>query len=75
MQSSLSTATASSSDDVVVLGDFKNYYVVDRIGMSVAYNPLVIGANRRPTGEVGWFAMWRVGGDCVNADAFRMLRA
>lgn len=73
MQSSVSAATASN-DDVIVLGDFKQYYIVDRIGMSVAYNPLVIGANRRPTGEVGWAAFWRVGGDCVNADAFRMLR-
>lgn len=74
MQSSLSTATASN-DDVVILGDFRQYYIIDRIGMSVAYNPLVIGANRRPTGEVGWAAFWRVGADCVNADAFRMLRA
>ena len=74
MQSSLSTATASN-DDLIVLGDFKQgYYIVDRIGMSVAYNPLVIGSNRRPTGEVGWFAFWRVGARCVNADAFRMLR-
>lgn len=72
MQSTLSTATASN-DDVIILGDFRQYYIVDRIGMSVAYNPLVIGANRRPTGEVGWAAFWRVGGRTVNADAFRML--
>lgn len=72
MQSTLSTATASN-DEVIILGDFKQYYIVDRIGMSVAYNPLVIGTNRRPTGEVGWAAFWRVGGDTVNADAFRML--
>lgn len=73
MQSTMSSATASS-DDVIILGDFKQYYIVDRIGMSVAYNPLVIGANRRPSGEVGWAAFWRVGGRTVNADAFRMLR-
>jgi len=69
----LSTATASN-DDILVLGDFRQYYIVDRVGMQVAYNPLVIGSNRRPTGEVGWFAFWRVGGRTVNADAFRMLR-
>jgi HK97 family phage major capsid protein len=74
MQSSLSTATASN-DDVVVLGDFRSgYYIVDRVGMSVAYNPLVIGSNRRPTGEVGWFAFWRVGARAVNPAAFQMLR-
>lgn len=73
MQSTISAATASN-DDLIVLGDFRQYYIVDRIGMSVAYNPLVIGANRRPTGEVGWAAFWRVGARTVNADAFRMLR-
>jgi len=73
MQSTISTATASN-DDLVVLGDFSQFYIVDRIGMSVAYNPLVLGANRRPTGEVGWAAFWRVGSRTVNADAFRLLR-
>lgn len=74
MQGTLSTATASN-DDVIILGDFREgFYIVDRVGMSVAYNPLVIGSNRRPTGEVGWFAFWRVGSATVNAAAFQMLR-
>lgn len=73
MQSTISAATASN-DDLIVLGDFSQYFIIDRIGMSVAYNPLVIGTNRRPTGEVGWAAFWRVGARTVNADAFRMLR-
>lgn len=69
----LSTATASS-DDVLILGDFSEYLIVDRVGMEVVYNPLVLGAQRRPTGEVGWAAFWRVGADVTNADAFRYLR-
>jgi len=70
----LSTATASS-DDILVLGDFsQGFLIVDRVGMEVVYNPLVLGANRRPTGEVGWAAFWRVGSDVPNADAFRLLR-
>ena len=69
----LSTATASS-DDILVLGDFSEYLIVDRVGMEVVYNPLVLGTNRRPTGEVGWAAFWRVGADVTNADAFRLLR-
>jgi HK97 family phage major capsid protein len=59
---------------VLLHGDFSNYYIVDRIGMSVQYNPLVVGANQRPTGEAGWFAMWRTGADSVNPDAFRILQ-
>ena len=75
MLSSLSTATAST-DNVILLGDFRaGYYIVDRVGMSVAYNPLVIGSSRRPTGEVGWFAYWRVGAKVVIPDAFRILQA
>lgn len=73
MKSGLSSATASN-DGLIVLGDFRNYVIADRVGMSVVYEPLVKGANRRPTGEVGWFAFWRVGGKSVNDAAFRMLR-
>lgn len=69
----LSSATAST-DDILVLGDFNKFLIVDRIGMEVVYNPLVMGANNRPTGEVGWAAFWRVGSDCLDANAFRMLR-
>jgi hypothetical protein len=47
--------------------------VVDRLGTTMIFEPLVLGANRRPTGEVGWAAYFRTGSDCVNADGFRML--
>lgn len=69
----LSSATASS-DDILILGDFSEFLIVDRVGMEVVYNPLVLGSNRRPTGEVGWAAFWRVGADCPNPDGFRLLR-
>ena len=73
MDAGTSTAT-SSTDEVVVLGDFRaGYKIVDRVGLAIAYNPLVLGSNRRPSGEVGWFAYWRVGGDSVADDAFSML--
>lgn len=62
-----STIVSGSNDDVLVLGDFRQgYIIVDRIGMTMAYNPLVLGSNRRPTGEVGWFAYKRVGADVVD---------
>lgn len=69
-----STIVSGSNDDILILGDFRKFYIVDRVGMSVAFEPLVKGSNRRPTGEVGWFAYWRVGSDTVDANAFRMLR-
>ncbi len=74
MTSSLSAATAST-DNILILGDFSQFLIVDRIGMETVYNPLVIGTNRRPTGEVGWGCFWRVGSDTTDPGAFRMLQA
>ncbi|MFE1926528.1 phage major capsid protein [Streptomyces asoensis] len=64
---------AAAENYALLLGDFRNFYIVDRVGMTMVYEPLVKGANGRPTGEAGWFAYWRVGSDVVNADAFRLL--
>lgn len=69
-----STATTTGNNDIIVVGDFSNYLVVDRVGMTVAYEPLVKGANQRPTGEVGWYAFWRVGANVLVPNAFRVLR-
>lgn len=73
MTASLSTATASN-DDILILGDFRQYLIADRIGMSLVYEPLVKGASFRPTGQVGWYATWRTGADVLVNDAFRLLR-
>lgn len=69
----LSTATASN-DNILVLGDFSQYAIVDRIGMEVLFEPLVKGSTRRPTGSVGYVAFWRTGANVVNNDGFRLLQ-
>lgn len=70
-----STIVSGSSDDVIILGDFNQYVIADRIGMSILYNPLVVStSNNRPTFEVGYAAFWRVGARAHIPDAFRMLR-
>ena len=70
-----STIVSGSNDDIIVLGEFNpNYVLVDRMGMELVFNPLVLGSNRRPTGEQAWVAFWRHGADSVNDNAFRMLR-
>ncbi|MFE9642366.1 phage major capsid protein [Nocardiopsis alba] len=58
----------------LLLGNMQRYQIVDRIGMTVQHEPLVKGSNGRPTGEVGWFAHWRIGGDVLDANAFRLLQ-
>jgi HK97 family phage major capsid protein len=64
---------AAGDNYVVVYGDFDNYVITDRIGMTVEFIPHLMGANRRPTGQRGWYAWYRVGADTVNDNAFRML--
>lgn len=60
--------------NILLAGNFGRYLIVDRIGMTVQFEPLVKGSNQRPTGEVGWFAHWRVGADTLDANAFRLLQ-
>lgn len=59
---------------VMIYGDFENYVITDRIGMTVEFIPHLFGPTRRmPTGQRGWYAWYRVGADSVNDNAFRML--
>lgn len=66
---------------LAVFGDFSNFVIADRIGMTVEFiphlfGPGVTGAGARggfPTGQRGWFAYYRVGSDVVNPRAFRLL--
>jgi HK97 family phage major capsid protein len=57
-------------DQKIVLGDFSNYVIVDRVGMSIELVPHLMGANRRPTGQRGFYAWFRNGADSVNDGAF-----
>ncbi len=58
----------------LIFGDFQNYVIADRLGMTVEFIPHLFGtANGRPTGQRGWYAYYRVGADSVNDGAFRML--
>jgi HK97 family phage major capsid protein len=67
------TITTSASNPVLIFGDFDNYVIADRVGMTVEFIPHLFGANNRPTGQRGWYAYVRHGADSVNDAAFRML--
>jgi HK97 family phage major capsid protein len=72
--SSMSSGTATG-DLVLLFGDFEQYIIVDRIGMSVLYNPMLTAAATAnlPTGEAGWFAFWRVGAKASTSTALQAL--
>ncbi|MEB4208764.1 phage major capsid protein [Mycobacterium sp. 94-17] len=66
--------TASAENYSLIFGDFENYVIADRLGMTVEFIPhLFHTANNRPSGQRGWYAYYRVGADSVNDAAFRML--
>jgi HK97 family phage major capsid protein len=59
----------------LVVGDWSNYVIARRGGMSVELVPHLFGTTtNRPTGQRGWFAWARIGGDSVNDAAFRLLQ-
>ena len=67
-------ATATATGRILVYGDFSNYVIADRIGMTVEFIPhLFHTSNNLPKGQRGWFAHYRTGADSVNDGAFRML--
>ncbi len=68
-------APPAAASLIAVYGDFKQYAIVDRIGMSVMYEPMIKDTTTgRPTGQGGWFAFWRVGADALVPGAFRVLK-
>jgi HK97 family phage major capsid protein len=60
--------------NILVVGDFSNFLVAQRAGMSLELVPHLFGANQRPTGQRGWFASARHGFDSVNDLGFRLLQ-
>jgi HK97 family phage major capsid protein len=59
---------------ILVVGDFSEFVVAQRSGLSVELVPHLVGSgNRFPTGQRGWFAFGRVGSNSVMDTAFRIL--
>jgi len=68
------TGTTGAAN-ILVVGDFSNFLVAQRAGMSIELIPHLFGTtNGRPTGERGWYAYARHGFDSVNDLAFRLLQ-
>lgn len=72
------TTSTSATDGVAIVGDFKNYVVARKGGMSVELIPHLFQQTTAgtgvgmPTGQRGWFAYARIGGNSVNDLGFRL---
>ena len=68
------TGTTGAAN-ILVVGDFSNFLVAQRAGMSVELIPhLFATGNNRPSGQRGWFAYARHGYDSINDLGFRLLQ-
>jgi HK97 family phage major capsid protein len=66
------TGTTGAAN-ILVVGDFRNYVIFDRVGSRIELVPHLLGSNRIPNGKRGLVFWWRVGADSVNDNAFRLL--
>lgn len=68
MASVLTTGTK-----ILVIGDWRYFVIVDRVGMNVEFIQNLVGANQRPTGQRGLYAYWRNQSDVLSTAAFQVL--
>ena len=67
-------ASIAAGAKPVIYGNVrKAFKIIDRVGLSVELVPVVLGANRRPTGARGMYAYWRVSSKVVLPDALRVI--
>jgi HK97 family phage major capsid protein len=72
--SNMSTAKTTTGSKILLAGDFDEFRIADRIGMSVELIPHLFGASQRPTGQRGIYAYWRTGSTVLVPNAFRVLK-
>lgn len=63
----------TTGNKVMILGDFNQFLIVDRIGMTVELVPHLLGSNRRPTGQRGVYAVWMNNSKVLVPGAFEVL--
>lgn len=75
VRSSTMVSATTSGNILVVLGDFSQYIVYDRLGVNVEFIQNVVDGSGVPTGQRGLVAYKRVGGDVSDVNAFRLLKS
>jgi HK97 family phage major capsid protein len=61
--SATDSAITTGSNAMLFGGFLDDFVIVDRIGIRMIFDPMVLGANRRPTAQGAWLAWWRTGSD------------
>ena len=74
-ESTTMASALTSGNLLAVMGDFGQFFIVDRVGVSLIYEPLVKDATTgRPMGQAGWFMFWRTGSTVAVPNGFRVMK-
>ncbi len=74
-ESTTMVGTVSAGSLEAIFGDFGQFLIVDRVGVSMIYDPLVQASGGIvPTGEAGWYMFWRTGSALTTVNAFRVMK-
>lgn len=69
MESDFTTAT----NRIGIFGDFNQFLIADKVGLTVELIPHMVNGDGNPTGERGLFAYWRNSSKVLIDSAFRVL--
>jgi HK97 family phage major capsid protein len=72
--SEMAATTTVAGTKFLLYGDFRNFLIVDRVGMNVELVPHILGSNRRPTGQRGLLAVWWNNSKVLVDNSFRLLK-
>ncbi len=74
LEASTMSTTVTTGQNILLYGDFQQFTIVDRVGISSEFIPNVFDqASGRPSGTRAWLMHWRVGSGIRDANAFRVL--
>lgn len=74
IEASTMATTVTTGQNIALYGDFKQFLIIDRVGMAVEFVPNVFDqATGRPSGSRAWLMHWRVGSGVADPGAFRTL--
>lgn len=74
IEASTMSTSVTTGQNIALYGDFNQFQIVDRVGMSTEFIPNVFDqATGRPSGTRAWLMHWRVGSGVRDANAFRVL--
>jgi HK97 family phage major capsid protein len=71
--SAMESDFATSTNRIAIFGDFNQYLIADKIGLTIELIPHMVNGDGAPTGERGLFAYWRNDGVVLVDSAFRVL--